>query len=128
MTSLILGLGLILVAAVGNGAFPLPLRIRKRYEVENTMMLAMGVATLIGPTIVVYLVFPHWLSALSKAGATTVVTVTGLGLAWGLGSVTFGFGIAWLGLSLGFAIIMGIITAVGSTMPLLRRWDTVPWE
>lgn len=128
MRPLTLGFGLILLAAVGNGVFPLPLRIRRRYEVENTMMLAMGIATIVVPTIVIHVVLPDWMITLSNAGLPTVITVAALGLAWGFGSVTYGFGIAWLGLSVGFAIIMGIITAVGSMMPLLRRWQTLPWE
>jgi len=124
----IIGFGLILIAAAANGFFPLPLRLRRRYEVENTMMLAMGIATVLLPIVVIHFVFPSWLSALSQTGWNNVAIVAALGLAWGLGSATYGFGIAWLGLSLGFAIIMGIITAVGSTMPLLRRWGSIPWN
>lgn len=128
MNAFIMGFGLIVIAAFLNGLFPLPLRLRRRYEVENTMMLAMGIATILLPMLVVQFTFPNWFSALSQVGWRTVAIIASLGLAWGLGSVTYGFGIAWLGLSLGFAIIMGIITAVGSTMPMLRRWETIPWD
>src|SRR5205823_3198593 len=95
LNSFIIGFGLILIAAASNGLFPLPLRLRRRYEVENTMMLAMGVATVLLPIVVIHFVFSSWLSALSQTGWNNVAIVAALGLAWGLGSATYGFGIAW---------------------------------
>ena len=35
----------------------------------------------------------------------------------------FAHGVAMMGVSLGFAIMMGLIIAVGSSLPLLRHWD-----
>ena len=48
------------------------------------------------------------------------------GFLWGWGAVTFAMAINAVGLSLGYAIIMGINTAVGSIIPMIRRWGEVP--
>ena len=40
-------------------------------------------------------------------------------MGWGLGALTFGLGVDYLGLALGFAIIIGLTAAIGSVVPLL---------
>lgn len=126
MNPLIPGFGFILIAAISGGAFSLPLRLRKRFAVENTMLVAMGTATIILPTIVVWIVFPHWPAAIATAGLATVLTVFLFGFGWGCGSVTFAMGVNNLGLALGFAIIMGLATVVGSVVPMIRNFKSIP--
>jgi hypothetical protein len=43
----------------------------------------------------------------------------GYGCGWGIGAILFGYGVTLAGMSVGFAIIMGINTAVGSILPLV---------
>ena len=50
----------------------------------------------------------------------------GFWLLVGMGGVSFAVGITRIGLSLGHATIMGINIAVGSTIPMIRRWEEVP--
>jgi hypothetical protein len=40
---------------------------------------------------------------------------------WGVGSILFGYGVTMAGMSVGFATIMGINTAVGSLLPFLVK-------
>ena len=64
MDPMVPGFGLIFLAAVCGGAFALPLRLRKRFAVENTMLVAFGFATLVFPLIFVSIFVPTWLQAL----------------------------------------------------------------
>ena len=50
-----------------------------------------------------------------KALALTAV----FGALWGLGSITFGLGTAAVGNALGFALILGMTSAIGAALPLL---------
>ena len=60
------------------------------------------------------------------AGPATVLAAVGFGFLWGWGAVTFAIGITSVGMSLGYATIMGLATAVGSIIPMIRRWDRIP--
>ena len=75
-----------------------------------------------------YAVFP-WLAAVMTCPdlhaalayvSRGVLTETAcFGFLWGVGSQLFGVGIALLGNSLGFALILGLVATVGSIVPLL---------
>ncbi len=43
------------------------------------------------------------------------------GFGWGVGAILFGYGVTMAGMSVGFATIMGINTAVGSLLPFLVK-------
>jgi L-rhamnose-H+ transport protein len=104
--------------------FALPLRIRKRYGVENTLLVAMGFATIVLPTIFVTIVFPQWPKAISQGGST-VFMVAAMGFGWGCGSVTFAKGINALGLGIGYPVIMGLSTVIGSIIPMATKWSEI---
>ena len=128
MNSLIPGFGLIFLAAVAGGTFAVPLRMQRRYAWENTWFLAFLFALIIIPLTAVSIFLPVWASAVAAAGTTTVLYAVAFGFLWGWGAVTFAVGITAIGLSLGYATIMGLATAVGSIIPMIRRWDEVPGD
>jgi L-rhamnose-H+ transport protein len=74
---------------------------------------------LVIPLVLAPICLPHWQQAIGQAGPPVVWRGLIFGFSWGLGAITFGYGISMVGLSLGYAIIMGINTAVGSLLPLL---------
>jgi L-rhamnose-H+ transport protein len=128
MSPLVSGFGLILLASVSGGVFALPLRIRRRYEVENTMLVAMLFATIIIPFVTARFLLPDWTLAIAAVGYRTLLPVVAFGFGWGMGAVTFALGVNAIGLSIGYATIMGISTAVGSLIPMLRRWEEIPGD
>jgi L-rhamnose-H+ transport protein len=83
-------------------------------------------ALVIIPFIVVKLILPAWSSAVRAAGAATVLTAMAFGFLWGWGAVTFALGITAVGLSIGYATIMGVNTAFGSIIPMVRKWHEAP--
>jgi len=78
------------------------------------------------PSIVAQLFLSQWFSAIGRVSVLTVAIVVGLGFLWGIGSVAFAIGIESVGLSLGYALIMGVVTSVGSIIPMLRKWESIP--
>ena len=128
MTSFFAGFGLILSASIMGGLFALPLRLRRQYAVENMWVIAFILGYLIIPQIAVQILLPNWPAALKGAGVGTVLTTIAFGLGWGLGSVLFAQAIARVGVSLGYAVIMGLNTACGSMIPLFRHWHVVSPE
>lgn len=125
MTSFFAGFGLILFASIVGGVFAFPLRLRRQYAVENMWVIAFILGYLLIPQIAVQILLPGWPAALKAAGIVTVMTTIAFGLGWGLASVLFAQAIARVGVSLGYAVIMGLVTAFGSMIPLFRRWYVV---
>jgi L-rhamnose-H+ transport protein len=128
MSPLIPGFGLIFLAAMSGGVFAVPLKMRRRYAWENTWFLGFLFALIIIPFIAVSVFLPVWFTAVTAAGTKTTLIAMAFGFLWGWGAVTFAIGITSVGLSLGYAVIMGVNTVVGSTIPMMRRWNSVPGD
>jgi L-rhamnose-H+ transport protein len=128
MISLGRGLGLIASSAGANSAFAVPLKLRRSYEWENTWALCHLFAMIILPMLMAAFVLPTWRSAVGAASYSTIAIVMAFGFLWGTGSVAFAIGIDAVGVSLGYALIMGTVTAVGPTVPMLRRWPQIPFQ
>lgn len=121
MHSSAFGFALVFIAAIAGGALAVPLKKRRSFELENiyvpstvTMMLAL-------PFLMAAFVLPHWPQALQAAGPATIWAGAAYGFGWGIGAILFGYGVTLAGMSVGFAIIMGINTAVGSILPFIVR-------
>ena len=121
MSGLAAGFALIIFAAVCGGAFAVPIKLRKRFELENLYVIAAGITMIIIPLILAPIYLPHWQDAIAQAGSAVIWRGLLFGFAWGLGAITFGYSISMVGLSIGYAVIMGINTAVGSLLPLLAQ-------
>lgn len=125
MNPLVPGFALIFLAAIAGGVFAVPLRMQRHYAWENTWLLAFVFALVIIPISVVAIFLPVWTSAVAAAGTKTVLSAMAFGFMWGWGAVTFAIGISTVGLSLGYATIMGLATTIGSIIPMIRRWDEI---
>ena len=126
MTDYVSGYGLIMVASVAVGVVALPLRRRHRYAVASMWLLAFMVGYVAPSHVLVQVLVPDWRSAMAGAGMGSLATAALFGVGWGTASVMFAYAVVRVGVSLAFAISMGINTAVGSLVPLMRRWEAVP--
>ncbi|MBI4586473.1 MAG: hypothetical protein HY717_20880 [Planctomycetes bacterium] len=125
MDAILMGFGLIFVAAVSGGAFGLQYRVQRLYTVENTALVSLFFATIVVPLVAVQIFLPGWMSAVVAAGPLAVFVVFAFGFGWGLGAITYAYGFNLLGMALGAALIKGITVAVGAGIPLIRRWGEV---
>lgn len=121
MNGITAGFALIIFAALCGGAFAVPIKLRKQFELENLYVIAAAITMLVIPLILAPIYLPHWRDAIAQAGSAVIWRGLIFGFAWGLGAITFGYSISMIGLSLGYAVIMGINTAVGSLLPLLAQ-------
>jgi L-rhamnose-H+ transport protein len=121
MNGVVAGFALIIFAAICGGGFAVPIKFRHRYELENLYVIAASVTMIVLPLVLAPFVLPRWTDAVSQAGTGVIWRGLGFGFAWGLGAITFGYSISLVGLSIGYAVIMGINTAVGSILPFLAQ-------
>lgn len=121
MHALVLGFILVFVAAISGGALAVPLKRRRSFELENIYIPSTLVMMLVLPLTMAAFVLPNWTEAVRAAGTETVLAGAAYGFGWGIGSILFGYGVTLAGMSVGFAIIMGINTAVGSILPFIVK-------
>ncbi len=119
MHSPIVGLALVVIAAISGGALALPLKKRRSFELENIYVPSTLVMMIVCPFLMAVFVTPHWHEALSATGTRTVWAGAAYGFGWGIGAILFGYGVTLAGMSVGVAAIMGINTAVGSMLPFI---------
>lgn len=117
-TSFLFGFLLVSAGGVLTGVFTVPMKYLKRWRWENIWLVYALSAQLIIPCVVIGAVVPHLLSLYAQVPIPRLILVLLLGMLWGLGSVTFGLGVDSLGAGLGFALIMGISTLLGTLLPL----------
>jgi L-rhamnose-H+ transport protein len=119
MPSTALGFALVLLAAIAGGGLALPLKNRRQFELENIYIPSTLVMMIVLPLLMAAIVLPSWTQAVRAAGPQTVWTGAAFGFGWGVGAVLFGYGVTMAGMSVGYATIMGINTAVGSILPFV---------
>lgn len=119
MANTSLGLGLVLLAGVLNGSFAAPTKFASRWKWENIWMVWSVVALFLAPWVLVFGTISAPFSFYRNGGIGILLLLFGFGAGFGLSQILFGLALAAVGLSLGFAITVGLSTAVGSLVPLV---------
>ena len=97
----------------------LPFRFVRRWSWE-TSWLAQGIFSfLLAPLVAALLLVPGTASILHHTPLRTLVVTYVWGLLWGIGGLTFGLSIRYLGIALGYAVALGFTAAFGTLMPPL---------
>lgn len=72
---------------------------------------------LIVPFIAAYITIPEFLCIITSGDSKTLNITFSMGLIWGIGGLTYGLGIRYLGMSLGNSIVLGFSSAFGAIVP-----------
>lgn len=119
MSSVSIGIVLSLAAGVLNGSFATPTKYIKIWKWENIWAVWGLVGMVLFPWFLVCVTVPNAVSFYQQAPARPMLFMILFGLGFGLAQIFFGLGIAAIGLSLNFAIAIGLSTALGSIIPLI---------
>lgn len=120
-TSLLLGFFFIVLAAVCNGTLAVPQKFVRGFVWENTWGAFYLLTMIVIPALFALMFLQGALATWNEAGMVQVLVPIAFGFLWGCGMTCFGLGVTMLGLSLGYAIIMGLSVLVGSIVPLLSQ-------
>jgi L-rhamnose-H+ transport protein len=113
------GLLLTVLAGVMNGSFPLPMKYMRKWAWENTWAVWSLVALLIVPWMLALCTVPRLLEVYSAAGPRALLQAALFGSLWGIAGFLFGLSVERVGMSLTFAVVNGVSSAVGSLVPLV---------
>jgi L-rhamnose-H+ transport protein len=95
----------------------IPFRGIKRWSWEIYWLIQGVAAWIIAPMILGLLLVPHMFGILRAAPSSSITYSCFWGVMWGVGGLTFGLAIRYLGIALGYAIALGFCTAFGTLMP-----------
>jgi len=123
---LFLGLALVLLAALLQGTFVLPMTMVKSWSWEHTWATFSLLGMFLLNWIVILLLVPNIFAVYATSPAHDLAVLALFGMGWGLGAVLFGLGMDRLGMALGYPIIMGLIAGLGALIPLLVFSRQIP--
>lgn len=113
----ILGILFHSLGGFASGSFYMPFNKVKGWAWESYWIVGGLFSWLIIPPIAAYLTIPGFADIIA-AGSPKVLLVTYLmGVTWGIGGLSYGLGVRYLGMSLGNSVILGLTAAFGAIVP-----------
>ena len=115
----IIGIGLVIVAAILQGTFLLPMARMRNWKWEHIWLAFSLAGMIVFNWILTFITLPRPALLYAAVPSRELAILAGFGLAWGCGAVLFGLGMDMLGLTLGYPLIMGLNASMGTFVPLL---------
>jgi hypothetical protein len=114
-------LGVLLHATGGLAAasFYIPYKRVKGWSWEIYWILGGVFSWIVAPWAVSLAILPQTLDILRNTTATSLFWTFFFGVLWGVGGLTFGLTMRYLGIALGYAIALGLCAAFGTLIPPL---------
>jgi L-rhamnose-H+ transport protein len=97
----------------------IPFRPIKRWSWEIYWIIQGVAAWVVAPALIAWFFVPNLAGILHQAPPSAFWHAVIWGALWGIGGLTFGLSIRYLGIGLGYAIALGFCTAFGTLMPPL---------
>ncbi|MFD2906259.1 L-rhamnose/proton symporter RhaT [Sphingobacterium anhuiense] len=107
------------IGGFASGSFYVPYKKVEGWSWESMWILGGLFSWIIVPPFAAWLTIPNFWEIISNSQAATLYYTFLFGLLWGIGGLTYGLGIRYLGVSLGSSIILGLSMVFGSLMPSL---------
>jgi len=115
--SSILGMLTFALGGLAGATFLLPARGIKGWAYETWWMFYCVVGLLVCPPIICACTVPDFWSATMSVPKTTLMQCVFFGAIWGVGGLTWGLMVRYLGIGLGLAIGCGLCAATGTLIP-----------
>jgi len=115
----VLGILLHAVGGLAAASFYLPYKRVKNWDWESYWIVGGFFSWIIAPILGATLLCPGAFQILWEAPPSALFWTYFFGVLWGVGGLTFGLSVRYLGLSLGYAIALGFCAAFGTIIPPL---------
>ncbi|MBN1123873.1 MAG: L-rhamnose/proton symporter RhaT [Sedimentisphaerales bacterium] len=114
-----IGLGVFLHAVGGfaAGSFYMPFKKIRDWAWESAWLVNGVFSWILMPWLIALLTVPNLLSVLGQSKGSDIAYCYLFGVLWGIGGLTFGLSMRYLGMSLGYAIALGFCAAFGTILP-----------
>lgn len=112
-----LGVLLHAIGGLAAASFYVPYSKVRGWAWETFWIVGGLFSWLVAPWVVALIVAPDTLGILRSVGLSRMVWPFVFGLLWGVGGLTFGLSVRFLGVALGYAIALGFCAAFGTLIP-----------
>ena len=119
----ILGVILHAVGGLAAASFYIPYKRVKGWSWEVYWLVGGFFSWIIAPWAFALIILPQTPEILLASSTSSVLWTIMFGAVWGIGGVTFGLAMRYLGIALGYAIALGLCAAFGTLMPPLVQGD-----
>jgi L-rhamnose-H+ transport protein len=113
----ILGVIFHFIGGFASGSFYIPYKKVKGWHWESYWIVGGLFSWFIVPPLAAWLTIPGFTEIISSTGFSTLLITFFFGLLWGIGGLTYGLGVRYLGVSLGSSIILGLCMVFGALIP-----------
>lgn len=113
----VLGVLFHFIGGFASGSFYIPYKKVKGWSWESYWIVGGLFSWLIIPPIAAYLTIPGYMDIISSTNGGILALTYFFGVLWGIGGLTYGLGVRYLGVSLGSSIILGISSVFGALIP-----------
>ena len=114
----------VLLHALGGfaaGSFYIPFKKVRNWAWESYWLVGGIFSWIVMPWVIAVATVPELMSLLSKAPIGSIFWSYLFGLLWGIGGLTFGLSVRYLGMSLGYAIALGFCAVFGTIIPPIYK-------
>ncbi len=120
-----LGVTLHSIGGFAAASFYIPYKKVRNWAWESYWLVGGFFSWIIVPFVVGLLTVPGLAGILVNAPTKSVLTCYIFGLLWGIGGLTFGLSMRYLGMSLGYALALGFCAAFGTIIPPIYREEFI---
>ncbi|MEE9372837.1 MAG: L-rhamnose/proton symporter RhaT [Saprospiraceae bacterium] len=116
----------VILHAIGGfaaGSFYIPFKMVKKWKWESAWFVLGIAAWLLSPIIFASCTVSDLGNVLMSADSETNMWTFVFGMLWGIGGLTFGLSMRYLGVSLGMTVALGFCTAFGTIIPPLYKGE-----
>ncbi|MEN8202310.1 MAG: L-rhamnose/proton symporter RhaT [Bacteroidota bacterium] len=115
------GILLILIGSVAAASFYVPFKKVKQWSWESYWIMQGVAAWLIAPWVAALLTVPSGtlMDIIREAPASAKWLTLMFGAFWGVGGLTFGLSIRYMGVALGQSLVLGLVAALGTLIPAI---------
>ena len=115
------------IGGFASGSFYMPYKQVKGWNWESFWIVGGMFSWLIVPPVAAYLTIPGFVEIIQGTSGSILLLTYFFGVLWGVGGLTYGLGVRYLGVSLGSSIILGLCMVFGALIPALY-YDVNPVE
>lgn len=118
-----MGVVLHAIGGLASASFYIPYKKVKGWRWENYWLMGGLFAWIISPLALALLIVPQTPAILAASTPKTLFWTWFFGVLWGIGGVTFGLTMRYLGIALGYAMALGLCAVFGTLMPPLFKGE-----
>lgn len=119
MDSLFIGLFIVIVAAILQGSFAVPMSYARTWKWENSWLMFSIFGMIVLNIIFALIAIPNLGTIYQSASLDELLIPLVFGFFFGLSAITFGLGIVTVGFALGYPMMLGLGLAFGTSVPMI---------